>query len=214
MGRAWREKPFAKLQTDVGEQRVMIMFRLKLGLFLIGYSFPALADGPFGVTMGSDIETYDCEKGRRPGFYSCNSVPKPHADFESYIVRYTPSTGICWVKAIGLDIQSNSFGSGIRSAVDRVAEQISVSYGDAEKRDFLMDGSIWDEADDWMMSMHKDERFYSYIWDERKFPNDVKSVYLSATVQNRDSGYIVVEFSFMNEPQCEEKIKKEASDSF
>ncbi len=77
-----------------------------------------------------------------------------------------------------------------------------------------MSGSIWNEPEDWMMASLKDELMYGYTWDQRNMPNNVKTIFLSAGAMSRDEGYILVEFAFNNEKDCENRAQDKAGQAF
>jgi hypothetical protein len=73
--------------------------------------------------------------------------------------------------------------------------------------DVLGPGSIWDEPRDWMMAMLKKERLLLSIW-EKGFPKSgLKLVGVKATALSREMGFVSVEYSFDNEPQCSKELK-------
>ena len=112
---------------------------------------PSLADGPFGVTMGQDPGLLkECKpRTERPGWYICSALPRTHPDMEAYQVQAFPETGVCFVKAIGKDIQINPFGTSLKAKVDSLEAQVAETYGRSQKRDFLRSGSVWKEAAEW-----------------------------------------------------------------
>ncbi len=163
--------------------------------------------------MGENPDTVGCKPTEIAGVYRCATLPKPHSAFEFYAVKSTPETGICWVKGIGTDIDTNAAGSSIRSKVDELGEQIALTYGKSEHDDWLMPGSIWSDYEDWMMGLLKDERIYAYKWSDPA-KNALVLVYLSASASNSTTAYPVVEFSFSNKAKCDELIKKQEAGSF
>ena len=145
------------------------------------------------------------------GKWRCD-VPRPHSAFDTYIVQGHPSTGVCWVKGMTPSIDTNSFGSQLRSKVDEIAAQLNEVYGKGNDRSFLMSGSIWTESEDWMMSLLKEERYYSREWPAAAgtpLPNHLKTIYLFAKATQSSKGYVGLEYAFENEGECEKAIKAE-----
>lgn len=178
-------------------------------------STPAAADGPFGVTMGSDISTYStCVKSDKPTFYTCRSLPRRHPEFESYVIQAATNIGVCRVKGIGRTVSSNSFGSKLKSTAKELSEQIALTYGQPKFHDEVMTGSMWNEPEDWMMANVRGELVYGYWWEDSNMPNNVKSIFLSAEALNLQSGILIVEFSFENAEQCDMIVRKEEAESF
>ncbi|NCA71008.1 MAG: hypothetical protein EOM91_13050 [Sphingobacteriia bacterium] len=99
--------------------------------FLIGLSVATA--GPFGFEFGENVSIYQCpELPGNPGYYKCIKAPKPHSAFESYVLKASNSHGICWIKAIGRDINDNSFGSSTKAEVNNLASQLEKKYGSSE----------------------------------------------------------------------------------
>ena len=177
-------------------------------------AFPnfARAEGPFGITMGSDVASFGCVKLLSPGFYRCRSIPKPQSDFVSYTIQYHKSTGICWVKGIGRDVQTTRSGEPIQAIADDIAKRISQLYGPAKKVDYLLTTSHWSGREYWMMSMQQGERFYSYTWDDAGMKNQIDRIYVTINTRTLNISYVIAEFQFANWRECEKRIKGESSD--
>jgi hypothetical protein len=181
---------------------------------LVVFAGTVRADGPFGITIGSDVASLGCEKLLSPGFYRCKSVPRPLKDFASYTVEYHKSTGICRVKGIGRDIQTNKFGDPIRDIADDFARQIEHTYGGAQKIDRLVSGSSWTGNENWIMSMLQGERLYSYTWEGSKMKNRMEHIRVTLNPRTLNIAYVVAEFQFENVKECEKRIKDESVDPF
>ena len=171
--------------------------------------------GPFGFDIGSDIDTYDCDKIDAPGKYSCKAK-KEHPDFESYGVTYFPETGICWVKGIGRNIESDRYGVSLKSVIEKITGQIESVYGKStELTDFLSYNALWDDSDEWMMAVKQAERYYMISWesDEGYMPvKNVNKIYIAAQALSSDVGYPVIEFYGENYDQCQ-KVSDQAGAS-
>jgi hypothetical protein len=175
----------------------------------VGLADRAWADGPFGITMGSDVAGFDCTELLSPGVYRCRSVPRPRAGVASYTVQYHRSTGICWVKAIGQDFPTDRSGQPVRAAVDQLAQQISQVYGPARKSDYLLPGSSWAGPENWAQSMIQGERFYAYAWDAANLKDHVVHVDVRTNFRDLGTAYAIVEFRFANADKCDEAIRKD-----
>lgn len=183
---------------------------------LVNFSYAD--DGPFGVSMGTPVESLNCDASDTPTMYYCESLPKPHPDMDVYIVQSTPASGVCWVKALGKDISDNGFGLNVQSSVDKLKDQIASKYGAKfEAFDFLVYGSLWDQPDDWMMGLALEDRYYAYTWTSSSgyvSVSDVEGIYLGAHGSSGNSAYIVVEFAFSNSSVCDEAVAQAGSDAF
>jgi hypothetical protein len=188
-----------------------------LGLILVcGPAYgQSKGDGPFGVDMGSDIKILKtCKSLDQKGMYACESLPKKHSEFESYILQFHESVGICWVKGIGKNVQTNGHGTSLKSKFDEIKEQLDSVYGMSKSDNLLMPGSIWKDSEDFTMSIKQKDRIYSATWENGKMKANIKSVYLSISVLNATNGYVIVEFAFNNEAMCDSAIKADNAKSF
>lgn len=126
--------------------------------------------------------------------------------------------GICFVKGIGKTIRNDSYGITTKGRVDTVAKQLKQKYGtETDKLDLLFPGSIWDDSDDWMMGVRRNERFYAYSWfSEKGFKpvSEVAEIALGARAISGHDGYVVLEFYFKRNPQCDTIIEKAGQDAF
>lgn len=178
--------------------------------------------GPFGIEKGDTkndpkFANFTALNGEENYLYGKNP-PKPHSSFEAYIVRFSSSTGACWVKAIGKDIDADNFGIRTKVELEKISDQIKKKYGNYEKTDRLFSGSIWDDPDDWMMGLYKNERFLMYEWNSKTSSTvaeyDLKSIYAAAKAKDSSDGYVIAEFYFTNHDQCEAEEDKQGEDAF
>ncbi|BAI80354.1 conserved hypothetical protein [Deferribacter desulfuricans SSM1] len=173
--------------------------------------------GPFGLRKGMSLK----EIGGKPerignGIYKLIKVPKPHSAFEAYIVKVAPKGGLCWIKAIGKDIATSSYGIELKSAFQEMEKKLTAIYGEHETIDDLLPNSIWNEPSDWMMGLIKKERILIAIWDSEKgshLPSDLKQVGLIAGATSGNTGYIAVEYSFTNKDSCDAELAKQEDDA-
>lgn len=168
--------------------------------------------GPFGLEMGlkkSDYPGSLLEVESRPGCYQTKDVPKSHSAFEDYILQFGQLSGLCWIKAIGKTIDSNSFGTNIQTAFDEMYKKLVKAYGTSEDFSFLMEGSIWDEPRDWMEALLCGDRILAARWEataDLQLPNHLASIFLVASALDTSSGYIAIEYSFKNKESADEEV--------
>ncbi len=190
-----------------------IILIVLFGLFIVSNAIA----GPFGLEMGMPLKEIGGEPEKiSHGKYRLTNVPKPHSAFEAYVVQVAPKGGLCWIKAIGKDIRTSSYGHELKSAFSDMEERLESAYGKHKKMDILFSGSIWDEPRDWMMSLIKKERILASVWDESKgsnLPSDLKKIGLIASPSARDKGYISIEYSFTNEDSCEAELAAQEDDA-
>jgi hypothetical protein len=186
-----------------------------LGCLALTWSVPVQGQGqgPFGVAMGTPISNYSsCKKHpEQVGWYACSSLPKSHASFEIYYIQATPKIGVCFVKAIGKDINRDPRGVRTRAEVERLAAQIAQTYGPQTAiRDTLSPRSSLKAPDEWLAGVNEDERAYSYDWTKGNYANDLESIHVFARATDGQTGYATAEFYFKNEKQCDTELDKEA----
>lgn len=173
--------------------------------------------GPFGLSMGMSIEQIDSKaKEVAPGKFVTKNVPKPHSAFEQYAVQVGKKNGLCWIKAIGKDISTSSYGIELRSAFEEMKGKLTKAYGKGETTDLLMPGSIWKEPNEFMMAMIKKERFLMAGWSTEKgskLKGNIKQVGLIASPGGRSKGYLSVEYYFSNNEACDKEIAAQEDDA-
>lgn len=195
------------------------LFSALFCIFLISVSVFA---SPFGLSKGMTLEQVkEACGGREPvkiddGLYYV--VPtKQHPYFERYIAWIDEKEGLNYLKAIGKDIDTNSYGFELMSKFNSLETSLSKTYGKCDRMDFLMPGSIWDDLDDWMYALEKKERYLLSSW-ERKYgstlPDELDSVYLGAKANSSNSGYVVLEYKFTNHDAIQEAQQEEDDSVF
>lgn len=176
-------------------------------------------DGPFGVSMGSDIAKFsNCTKGDTEGVYYCTKLPKSHAAFQAYALQYHEKTGVCSIKAVGEFINDNGYGIEIKSELEKIVAQISTKYGnDYEHFDILVPNATWGDAQYWLKSIKQKERIFAYMWSKESgfTPRaGVTSIIAQISATASNEGLVMVQFFFSNRDECLEEISNEQSKSF
>ncbi len=177
------------------------------------FSTTALADGPFGVDLSAKIAAYPmCKKMTGvDGDYECSTLPKPHPDFNFYLIKYFDDIGICGVSAASKTIQVNSFGEELIALIDDISSQLSLKYGTPRKVDGA--AGIMSAKQYWMIALMRHERVYAYVW-EKKLPPGLSSIQLEALAESSDSGKVILIFKSSHAAECTAKIKKLKAGAF
>ena len=166
--------------------------------------------GPFGLSMGMGIKQIDANAEQiAPWVYLTSKVPKTHSAFEEYALKVGPKSGLCWIKAIGKDISTNSYGSGLKIAFEKMQEKLTNIYGIGETTDMLLSGSILNKPRHWLMAVFEKERFLTTVWDKSTnstLNNDLTTVYLLVSSSGINEGRLQIEYIFSNEDACEKEI--------
>ena len=138
----------------------------------------------FGFKMGEAPATYSCDAmDALPGAYMC-VAPKPHSAFESYVIKASEEHGICWVKGVGKDISDNGYGTNTKAAHEKLVILLSKPYGaSSETEDVILPSALWDEPNEWLMSIAKKERYSMNSWKDLKITSkpDLDKIYLAAS---------------------------------
>lgn len=174
-----------------------------------------LAAGPFGIAMNTPIEKLHRDSrndSTSPGEYSLTDVPAPHPDLIAYVVMAFPETGVCGIRGVSASLDNDPHGSGIRSRVDALHDQLSVKYGAGKKSDFCVDKYCSDQF--WSQELSGKGRFYSYSWKstpENPLPNHVKAIELMAGADEDFDPFMIIDYMFDNFDQCLTLQKKSAA---
>jgi hypothetical protein len=121
------------------------------------------------------------------------------------MVVVTASQGLCKVGGIGRTIQSSSFGTEIHDEFDQLEEALEKRYGKHKAFDFLRAGSIWDDSQDWMMSLAKKERRLAAFWGSEwgsSTPQGLQAIALQAHALGPSRGYVNLAYEFENFDKC------------
>jgi hypothetical protein len=185
------------------------MLKLALAAALVALSSAgAMADGPFGVTMGDPITKYpSCKAGDRPAVYRCATLPKSHPDAAAYLIMAYPSTGACKVGMVSQIVPVASDGSRLRDKADAIAAQLSKTYGRySGKYDHVANTSLI-EPRYWMYTLNSEDRSYEYYWTGDGYKNNVESISVLAKATSASDGYVSVWIELKNFKACKAAIE-------
>lgn len=168
--------------------------------------------GPFGVDMGMPLDGLGKpESELSTGYYHFVSLPKSHPAFEGYVVQATPRQGVCWIKAVGLDIPTNEDGTELKAGFEDMRGKLQRIYGQHDRVDVLDPDSIWNEPEDFMAGILFDDRVYLADWSESygsTLPDNLIKVGLLAEATENTIGYYTVEYYFENHELCDREIEE------
>lgn len=129
-----------------------------------------------------------------------STVPKPYKEFERYILVISKSDGLLKVLAVGRDFDTSADGEQLRDHYSALLNLLSSSYSSpTESFDFLKDGSIWTDAQDFTMGLLKQDRTLESYWVASKGPalkDSISAINLSANASSRTAGYINLGYEF------------------
>ena len=172
---------------------------------------------PFGLRMGmSLVEIGGTHELINPGFYKLSNVPRPHSAFEAYAARVAPKIGLCYIQAAGKNIETSSYGYELIMAFNEMESKLEALYGRHKKVDELFSGSIWNEPNEWMMGLIQKERVLVATWERKDgstLPDNLINVGLVALPIDRNTGYIMVDYTFSNYQEGIKAISAQEDDA-
>lgn len=187
-------------------------------LFISGLLFA----GPFGIDMGMTLEelkqqNMNPEKTSSSDGYYLVEPPKTHPNFEMYLVRLYKDKGVFWIKAIGKDISDSGYGSSTKSEYEKIEGQLNKSYGVGSEIRILLPGTIWDEPEDFLMSLRRGERAYATKWsieNNNNLESPIDRIFLGLNARYSDTGYLVLEYYSNKHEEYTQLIEDEAASVF
>lgn len=174
----------------------------------------AMANGPFGLTMGmSKEELGTLESTRNPDMYKLEDVPIPSDHFDDYYLMVGDEVGLCVVRTVKGPIDSNRFGHGIKREYEQLQDALVKRYGKGEDDiDMLMPGSLWDEPEDFMMGLQREDRQLFTLWtgeaNAAMAASSLSAILLEAKGLSSSKGALVLQYEFDNAEACRERSRE------
>lgn len=175
-------------------------------------------DGPFGLESGLTKKNIEDMTGEElkpyegvTNLYTVKFPPKKNTEFEGYGLIISPKSGLCQIRALGKNIDTDSYGLALQSKYKELFDSLSSIYGKPKSTDFLLSGSIWKEPQDWMMALNKKERFLSAQWEESSatpLKNRLTSVSMEVRANDSSKGYVYLQYDFNNIDACNAEIEE------
>nr|WP_235501690.1 hypothetical protein [Trabulsiella odontotermitis] len=113
------------------------------------------AEGPFGLETALSQKNIEDMIGTKlkplegsVNLYTSEKLPKPNSDFEIYGLLISPKAGLCEIRAIGKNIDTDSYGLALQSKFEDLSNSLTSLYGSPKTADFLLSGSIWKDPQD------------------------------------------------------------------
>jgi hypothetical protein len=100
-------------------------------------SVSATAEGPFGFDYGMTKQQVIDKLGRTALSKDSginvlfNTAPKPHPDFEAYILAFSPEKGLLKVTAVSKNVATSEDGADLRSKYNYFLDALKSKYGKA-----------------------------------------------------------------------------------
>jgi hypothetical protein len=163
---------------------------------------------PFGLKQGMSADQLGGQD-IGGGMYKLTSVALPHPDFEFYVAQVSPRSGLCYVKGVSKPVRTSGYGTELRTQFETVRDEVSAAYGHYRTVDMLLSDSMWEGPRDWMAGLAERERLLFAHWTEETRATlrpHLTTVFVAANAKTSQSGYVVVEYYFDNEPECQQEI--------
>ena len=169
--------------------------------------------GPFGLEMGwtrQDLTENNVKILVDEGNSLMVEPPSPHSSFDAYLLSIDSEFGLYSIYAFSDSISTSENGQQFLSKYNHIKEQLISSYGEPTKDiNYLSYGSIWDEPQDFMMSLIKQDRLLGCIW-ELDENNGNMTVSLIPRAESLSSGFLAIMYHSSNydEIQAREEAKE------
>lgn len=174
-------------------------------------------EGPFGLESGLSKKNIEDMTGEElkpyegvPNLYTIKFPPKKNAEFEGFGLLISPKSGLCQIRALGKNVDTDSYGIALQSKYKEILDSLSSIYGKPKSTDLLLSGSIWKEPQDWMMALNKKERFLSAQWagsPATPLKNKLVMVSMEARANGSGEGYVYLQYDFDNIDACNAEIE-------
>ena len=187
-----------------------------------------IKDTPFGFdifSLDDPEDTYDyCEFVESDDeflHYKCTSAPKHHPDMKSFELKFVENVGICSITGIGNNIKDSVYGTKTKAETDKLADQIKLKYGKRVNKEDYFDVPYrsgvyvikFDGPDEWLYSIEKKQRVYSYSWELDENP-EVSKILVKTKARNGNIGYVTIDFSTSLYDKCLKTIEETGSTFF
>ncbi|KAA5961210.1 hypothetical protein F3I54_01335 [Pantoea sp. VH_18] len=174
------------------------------------------ADGPFGLQEGLTKKNIEDMTGVNlspiegsTNLYLAEALPKSNNDFSTFALLISPQVGLCQIRAVGKDIDSDSYGIALQIKFNELKKSLDSIYGNGKKIDIVLPGSIWKEPEYWMMGVAKKERTLAAEWTSKNDAmkkNRLSDVNIESRADSDSKGYIFLQYTFENGTQCQNEL--------
>jgi hypothetical protein len=180
--------------------RLMMLRSALLAILALGLSAtlaraepPADGRSAFGIPMGASVRKLDGAKAFKPGWYQLGAPPKSDPRFSQVAVEAFADTGVCVVQAVSPEITGDPTGVKIRSAIDRLADDFSRTYGAPLRLDACSNAACAPEL--WGEDLQAGARRYGYRWEMHDAPDKgVREASVVAVPHSVSSYVFLVQF--------------------
>ena len=180
-------------------------------------------DGPFGLKMGltykqlKDIDPSITKFLGMDDIYIMKVVPKPHPDYEQYTVIVRNDIGLGLVLAMTSYFKCTPEGDELKEMYREHSSMLKEIYGTCKENDYLEEGSVWTEPQEFMMGLMKKERELFCSWSTEHgsvMKNSIIDISLIASAKDLVTGYISLSYTFSNMVPSTEEMENRKRSAF
>ena len=174
-----------------------------------------LAQTAFGLTLGQTLPD-DATPSSNNGQYRL-TPPKTHSLFDFYNVYYHEDHGICSITAFGKDNEDDKYGTDVKSQYNKIKNSLIKKYKNNEafrkmdEIEFLKAGALYDEDDEFAVSIEKDDRYHETYW--KLEDSDLEEIQLRIRSIRYQATYIQLSYYSSFDKECHNSIDAADEDS-
>lgn len=196
-----------------GKMRKLVT-AMALGLMMVS----SAVAGPFGIDKGDNLEKFPGATSDGSQMYELPSVPKAHPLFTKYSVELVEGIGVCRINARSELFNDDKFGVNAKSDYEKVKAQLVSVYGKGDGGDgeFLRDGALWRDPQDFVMSLKQNERVHQTWWSAKnggKLKDGIQTIALAIRGLSGSTSILVIQYEFDNADKCKEASAKTSTDA-
>ena len=166
-------------------------------------------NGPFGLSMGQPYDSLELAPYTPDNFfYEILAVPEPTEDFQTVIGRFYSENGLSAIQSFTIPTLDDSQGKKVMNQLNSLKKLLTKEYGKPK----IIDNSFAEIRAGWMKEIFDFDRFYSVSWDSDdagvSLPKNVSQVGLTIVAENDSSGFINLQYTFVNDKVAAEAISQ------
>jgi hypothetical protein len=185
-----------------------------LSVFFVIFSIQFISAQPFGIDMGMSLTEVRQVSKTPPKLIQDNvyeiTPPKTNDMFETYYVRIDPEYGVYWLKGIGKDLYTNSYGERLKTTFEILVESIRKTYGQELYRvDELQESSIYGDPNYFMYALQNGDSDLYAVWsmlDENSGVFILNNLLNDPEYKDRASDYLITNDTTAFEILVQEKL--------
>lgn len=172
--------------------------------------------GPFGTEMGDAQEKFQglvpIPTSKMPGkIYAVPNLPKKHSTFSTYVLSFG-NNGLAGVFGVSENFTNDGYGIKIKNEYEKIKSQLTEKYGQPQIYEELNSGSIWDNDNEFVISLLKNERAHSCEWN-KNLSDNVSLIRLKILAISSDTTQLAIFYKYKNYDDIEKQQNEKEKDS-